>query len=386
MKSKRKSPAVGFIAFAAVLTVAIILSASAAMPAWAHQPDGVGPSHNELANPPCPHGHEDICQTTAEYGSSRNNDITQQAAANIESVISQEIRFANHIREQAVRYASSNGNGLGGNVANEAITSGISSLPWLIDGANTPTERTTLTLLDLTQDLNPTLVNRLVTQPFMQDHTPGDQEAMFTLYRMSQDNPEWTNQISGMGRFGDADGITNSDAKLLAVMSLPYANEDYRTLWNLVFNGTVQEQNHIGRFGNTVNVAIVREHQPSAASAAKMMQFTTTAIAHNEELMNTALPTNFVGMLLADYPGAAGANNSWSIQIDADAEWLWTDSSVRKVIAHEVAHYWWIRNSHWLDEGAANYAAAYSQWRSNRRRRCVHQHLPLPPSTAPSST
>ena len=263
-----------------------------------------------------------------------------------------------------MRYASSNGNGLGGNVANEAITSGISSLPWLIDGANTPTERTTLTLLDLTQDLNPTLVNRLVTQPFMQDHTPGDQEAMFTLYRMSQDNPEWTNQISGMGRFGDADGITNSDAKLLAVMSLPYANEDYRTLWNLVFNGTVQEQNHIGRFGNTVNVAIVREHQPSAANAAKMMQFTTTAIAHNEELMNTALPTNFVGMLLADYPGAAGANNSWSIQIDADAEWSWTDWSVRKVIAHEVAHYWWIRNSHWLDEGAANYAAAYSQWRA----------------------
>ena len=262
MKSKRKRSAVGFIVFAAVLTVASILSASAATPALAHQPDGVGPSHNELANPPCPHGHEDICERITEYGTSHNSAVTRYVAANGESVIRQEIRFANHIREQAVRYTFDNENGLGGNVANEAITSGISSLPWLVDGANTPTERTTLALLDLTQDLNPTLVNRLVTQPFMQDHTPGDQEAMVTLYRMSRDYPEWTNLISSMGRFGDADGITNSDAKLLAVMSLPYANGDYRTLWNLVFNGIVQEQNHIGRFGNTVNVAIVREHQP----------------------------------------------------------------------------------------------------------------------------
>lgn len=378
MKSKRKRSAVGFIVFAAVLTVASILSASAATPALAHQPDGAGPSHNELANPPCPHGHEDICERITEYGTSHNSAVTRYVVANGESVIRQEIRFANHIREQAARYTFDNENGLGGNVANEAITSGISSLPWLVDGANTPTERTTLELLDLTQDLNPTLVNRLVTQPFMQDHTPGDQEAMFTLYRMSRDYPEWTNLISGMGRFGDADGITNSDAKLLAVMSLPYANEDYRTLWNLVFNGTVQEQNHIGRFGNTVNVAIVRERQPSAANAAKMMQFTTTAIAHNEELMNTALPTNFVGMLLADYPGAAGANNSWSIQIDSDAEWLWTDRSVRKVIAHEVSHYWWNGNSAWLNEGAASYAAAYSQWRATNANDVYTSTYPCP--------
>ena len=51
---------------------------------------------------------------------------------------------------------------------------------------------------------------------------------------------------------------------------------------------------------------------------------------------------------------------------------------MRKVTAHEIAHYWWIGNSAWLNEGAANYAAAYSQWRTTNANDVYTSTYPCP--------
>ena len=345
----------------AALTAWGLLTAS---PAAAFQPDGVGPSHSEIALPPCPHGHEDVCDTGGPLRSSSSSTGGADGdIAKVASTLKHEVQVSAQVRRNAAR-SGTGGAGAPADGIRAAITSGISSLPWLIDGADTPTERMTLFLLSETQGLSPELVQRLVTQPFLQDHTPGDQEAMYTLYRMASDDPGWATWITGLGRFADADGITNDDAKLLAVMSLPYVNDDWRTMVSLAYSGHVDQRSYTGTRGNVVNVAVVREYTPTAANSTRMLELATTAVQHNEELMDAALPTNFMGVLLADCPGCAGANNSWVMQMDPESDWSWTDASARSVLAHEVAHYWWYGNSDWLDEGAANYAAAFSQWRA----------------------
>ena len=354
----------GFLFIAALgafLVGAAFFAWAQANPAFAHQPDGVGPSHGEIAQQPCPHGHEDICESRTEYGvASRNGAVSVGAGASIGEIVQRSQQLRVKAESRGERFTDLGA--AGGADVNLAITSGISALPWVVDGT-TPAEKLTIGLLSNLQDVNPDLVTRLVSQTFLRDHTAGDREALVALWKMSLVDPEYTRLIASLGKFGDADGITNADAHILAVMALPYANDDYWTLVRLAFYGTVQQGTYTGDTGNSVAISVVRDYQPSTAASTTTMTQIKAAVDYNEDLMGAALPTDFVGLLLAEYPGAAGANDSWVMQVDAAAEWLWTSQSLLSVLTHEVAHYWWYGNSDWLDEGAANYAAAYALWR-----------------------
>ena len=158
---------------AALAALFVVLAALAAWglltasPAAAFQPDGVGPSHGEIALPPCPHGHEYVCDTGGPLrSSSSSTGGTGGDTAKVASALKHEARVSAQVRRNAAR-SGTGGDGAPADGVRAAITPGISSLPWLIDGANTPTERTTLDLLSETQGLSPELVQRLVTQPFL---------------------------------------------------------------------------------------------------------------------------------------------------------------------------------------------------------------------------
>ena len=132
-------------------------------------------------------------------------------------------------------------------------------------------------------------------------------------------------------------------------MSIPYGRGNAVLIELLAKYGTVEEENKFGQFGNLLNFSIVRWLQPKQNS--KLMQTAKTAVSDAETLMGQALPTDFVGILVSDLPGAAAANNGISIQADAGFDGRYSDRIRQRVIAHEIGHYWWTGKAPYTSAG-----------------------------------
>ena len=255
----------------------------------------------------------------------------------------------------------------GGNSISYAVTSDIAGLPWVSDG-QTPAERLTLAWLSELQEHNPSLTSALTRMPFLQDHTPGDLQAIQTLTVISRGTvtidpaPEYATEIVNSPEFADGGGVDNIEAKIIAVMSIPYLDGNTTLVEWLPEFGTVEEQTVTGRHRNSINSAIVRVAKERQNS--QLMQSTKSAIADAETLMNQPLPVDFVGMLVGSLDGALGANSGISMLVDPRFDTGHFSNRLRqRVVGHEIGHYWWSPNydhEHWISEGAAEYIGAYT--------------------------
>ena len=217
------------------------------------------------------------------------------------------------------------------------------------------------------QNYNPALASALTRMPFLQDHTPGDLQAIQTLTLISAGNPsvaanpQYATAITTHAGFAAGGGVDNTEAKIIAVMSIPYFSGRTDLIDVLAHHGTVEEQTVNGQHGNRVNFAVVR---PFTSRHSALMQSVVSATGDAERLMGKALPADFVGILVSDLPNAAGANNGIHIQVDAGFDSDYYGARYRQhVVAHEIGHYWWsLNNGHeaWISEGAAEYIGAYS--------------------------
>ena len=349
--------------------------------AEAHQPEGLRMSQAQIPEPPCPYGHDPGCETARLpvltnfdlYQSPDPHALLPAAAGRHHSTYFAGLVGIDSLRaaasdqsRSALPLANRESNGPGSDV-NYAITSDITGLPWIADGV-TGSEATTRDWLSLLQDHNPALVTSLVGMPFLQDHTPGDLQAIQTLAVISRGtatidpDPQYATEIVNAPGFADGGGVDNTEAKIIAAMSIPYLDGNTTLIGELPETGTVEEQTVTGRHRNSINIAIVRLE--TERSNSQLMQSAQSAIADAETLMNQPLPTDFVGMLVGSLDGALGANNGISILVDPrfDAE----DSNERwrqRVVGHEIGHYWWSANryhEYWLSEGAAEYIGAYT--------------------------
>ena len=83
-----------------------------------------------------------------------------------------------------------------------------------------------------------------------------------------------------------------------------------------------------------------------------------------EEFMGLPLPTKYVGLLYEDAVSGAYAGSNFGTHIailpkyDTDEDSYETEFAA-SIIAHEVAHYYWVGNQGWVDEGAANFMASF---------------------------
>ena len=339
----------------------------------AYQPDGLGMSPAAMPEPPCPYGYDDGCETATPLPA-----VDPYVAANPHDLLPNS-RAGQHLLDRPVSIEyfqeklnsrsrpAGNESNAAGNDPNEgvngvsyAITSEIANLPWARDG-QTASEKVTLGWLGLLQEYNPSLASSLTSMPFLQDHTPGDRQAIQTLTIISEFEPGYATYIATHTGFGG--GIDNTEAKIIAVMSIPYFDGDAVLIELLAKYGTVEERKTVGRYVNLLNFSIVRWLQPKQNS--KLMQTATTAVSDAETLMGQALPTDFVGILVSDLPSAAAANNGISIQADAGFDGRYSDRIRQRVIAHEIGHYWWgtgegASQEDWIVEGAAQYIGAYS--------------------------
>lgn len=365
-------------AVAGLLTAASIWWAffSSATDAEAHQPDFLRISQANIPEPPCPYGHDDACETapsppnltTSEpYWSDNPHDLIPDASAaqrhfeNLAAFSQLERRVNARIAPDVtdVRFASGGADAPGGDVR-FAITSDITGLPWVSDG-QTEAEKITMDWLSELQDLNPTLVTSLVGMPFLQDHTPGDLQAIQVLTRISYwYDPQDATALATLPGFADGGGIDNTEAKIIAVMYSVYRNGRQSWIERLSDYGTVEEQTRTGQHGNTLTFAIVRVDETRQNS--ELMQSAITGTQDAETLMGQALPTDFVGIVV-EASGSYANNNGISIQLEADFDGIHSDRRRQSTMAHEIGHFWWssrFDHERWISEGAASYIGAYS--------------------------
>ena len=353
--------AIGLLTAAFILGALLVLAGDVA----AYQPKGRQVPELNLPEPPCPYGHDDVCEkaTTpllADINPYQSEDAHVHATDHHE-----------HSDEQFLIRLSDFDAMLNdaGNEIDYAITSDITGLPWVTDNPS-QAEKLTIDWLSLLQEHNPTLVTALTGMPFLQDHTPGDLQAIQTLTLISvggtslDPNPQYATSLANHSAFADDGGVDNTEAKIIAVTAIPYLVEATNLIDRIANEGTIEETTTQGQHGNHLTFATVRLGVSRQNS--ELMQSVVSATRHAETLMNQAFPIDFVGVLVVGdlVPGAIGANNSIHIWLDDGFDGTYSDRYRQSVVAHEIGHYYWNRGTHkheaWISEGAAEYIGAYS--------------------------
>ena len=368
---------------AAVVLVAILLTVGAQVlyttgSAEAFQPDGLRVSEWEMPKiPPCPYGHYDACESAASppslysYVSANPHDLLPHVNSGHyhldEPVDIEHFRqqvSARHIRSKPNPPAGENASINPGDNVSYNVSTLTGNLPWVADG-QTDAEKVVVAWLGELLEVNPTLANSLVSMPFLQDYTPGDLQAVQALALISDRAPEDATDIANRTEFADNSGIENDEAKIIAVLYLPYRDLNMSLINRLISSGTIEKVDTVGKFNNQLNFSVIRtDPRESGEGNSALMDTAISATEHAETVMGQAMPTDFLGILVADREGSAGANNGISIQVDARFDYPDYDDRLRqRVVAHEIGHYWWtvrVVGERWVSEGAAEYIGAYS--------------------------
>ena len=358
--------------------------------AEAYQPIGMRVSESEMPEPPCTYWHDDACEEASSrvsvnpFQSDNPHDPVLNTSSgyydyheHMESIAALNQQVSARLADTAdvLKETDREPNGPGGDIS-YAITSDIVGLPWVTSNP-TDAELLTIAWLSELQNHNPSLVTSLVQMPFLQDHTPGDLQAIQTLTLMSAGtssiaaDPQYARNLVNRATFADGGGVDNTEAKIIAATSMPYlvgaTDLDGTDLVDRIADkGTVEEVTTSGRYGNSLTFAIVRLGVSRRNS--ELMQSFTSATQHAEILMAQALPVDFLGVLVSNdlIPGAAAANNSIHLWFDGGFDGTYSDRYRQRVVAHEIGHYWWGTGDYylhedWISEGAADYIGAYSE-------------------------
>ena len=112
---------------------------------------------------------------------------------------------------------------------------------------------------------------------------------------------------------------------------------------------------------------VIVEVLRTGPGAARSIELLEHSVRCAEEFMGVPLPTGYVGLLFENAvpEGAAGVNHGTHIVVVPEHD---TDGGVDgqagfagRLIAHEVAHYYWSGSASWIDEGAADFMGSVSE-------------------------
>ena len=165
-----------------------------------------------------------------------------------------------------------------------------------------------------------------------------------------------------------SDGITDDEAKIIGLVnfSLGSLREQIDAL--LDTSRTVEERTiHLPLSGD-VDLAIIR----TGPGLEHNMDLLAHSVRNAEEFVEEPIPTQWgkwVGLHFTRIPYANGVNFGRAyIVVDStcdglvyDGHWQCTTEDAARIIAHEVAHYYWIGNQGWVDEGAAEFMPVISE-------------------------
>ncbi len=246
------------------------------------------------------------------------------------------------------------------NLRDEKVLSSVVDLGWMRDGITDLEVRVTeeisyLAYSDAEQAL------RVVGMQFLQSVEPPDLSAVDALSDLSAFRPEsfeavMSHPIIQRGITDELvpvvatlDGVARTNPELIAVLLDPGSISLERRTVVLPLSGDVV-------------LSIIR----TAPGSARSMDLLEHSVREVEAFMDLPLPTGYVGMLFerAVWSDFAGANFGTHVAVlpryDVD-DGSHEAEVAGRIIAHEVAHYYWYGNSTWVDEGAAEVTASISE-------------------------
>ena len=294
---------------------------------------------------------------------------------------------------------------------NQAVARAIRNLPWVADGVNPAEQDAAETLIYLAAkspslfgnlggkpwvrsgsfpeldvalhylerifSLDPAVAEEIAAMQFLDRLEPSDLVALKSLNRLADDDYEVFRRV--MAHRNIRDGIFDQEAEIVALLSgVNRINPDLlATLLGSPRTTLERRTIKLPRAGR-VNLTIIRTG-PGAARSMDLLEHSVRTI---EDFLGVPFPQKYVALLFEDAvsSSADGTNFGTHMAIlpryDVDDGSHEADASGR-IIAHEVAHYYWSGAENWLDEGAAEFTAAISEQ--------ARVGLPLEPDNYPCS-
>ena len=199
----------------------------------------------------------------------------------------------------------------------------------------------------------------LLDMPFLESLQPADALAVEALANIAYRHLPTFKRV--VGHPSISDGITDEEARVVAVLDSEYLAD--ASLVDTLLDPaavSVEERAVTVPLAGEMTLAIVR----TGPGAARSMDLLEEAVIGVEALVGEPFPARYVPLLFTDaVPASLGGSHNGShlaVLPDFDVD----DGSYEalqagRVIAHEVAHYYWRWSQPWLDEGAAEFTAAF---------------------------
>ena len=227
------------------------------------------------------------------------------------------------------------------------LAQSIIALPWLADGvSDTETEAVRRLRFIAKADA----AARVMDMPFLQTLDAADAAALDSLSGIARYDADQLADI--LSRPMLKDGVTDDEAPIVSMLydTLRHAPDLLDTL--LDPDATTVERRTVELpLAGEVELVIVR----ASPGARRSMDLLESAVREAENLMGEPLPARYVGLLFENavsHSDFAGTNFGTHIAIRPKHD---VDDSgyAPRLIAHEVAHYYWTDNAVWINEGMA---------------------------------
>ena len=202
----------------------------------------------------------------------------------------------------------------------------------------------------------------IIDMPFLDEVSFAEALAVMSLdYLTSSDTQESFRAV--MSHLKVQDGITDQEAKVIAVLLTPARHEPEMIPHLLAgMDGTggvyLEERTiQLPLTGETL-LTIVRTQDQTTAS----MGYLEHAVRFNEKFMDAPLPTNYVALYFGPNTRQTYAAHNWNTHMAMGSD---RDGPERKanVFAHEVGHYYFKDTSaRWIHEGAAEIITFVSEY------------------------
>ena len=221
-------------------------------------------------------------------------------------------------------------------------------LPWVQDAISEVEYDAITWLSNLGAEDVPNLA-AIIAMPFLQTPDTTDVLALRSMHRLA--NEEALAPLIEHASF--LDGITDNETTLVAAVGTLYRDTD--ELSRMLDPGYAFIEAVTGAPG--LQISIIRtgsQSQPWTADAV------ADAVDYAEQVMLLDLPVDHVILVLNDkaVPSTfAGANYGFAISYLPEYEQMqdtFEGRAFQQGLVHEVAHYYWIENEGWIDEGLAN--------------------------------
>ena len=250
----------------------------------------------------------------------------------------------------------------------------VASLPWMADGVDESEASIVRNLRLITQNHSSEAL-QIAKMPLLERLESADLAAIESLGDLSYFRPSSFTRV--MEHPTISAGITNDWAKIVATLyGVDTSNPQLvDTLLDpkLV---TVDIRTIQLPLAGQVELAIIRL-EPGAARSMDLLEH---AVRSAEAFMDVPLPTGYVALLFANAVSGTSAGTNFGTHVAVRPEYDVDDDSheaesAASIIAHEVGHYYWSGNLAWIDEGASELIAAFSEHSRVAR--------PLEPDNAP---